>query len=709
MPIEEEGKAGTRVARNRITFDDGGEESPGRGSEPSESYESADPVTVYLDETPPERRRKRLAIFGGVGLLLIALLVGGFALYHFYFQKTSESQSELTGPMDLDSVRDRFYLPTVSDDPELEKAINRYREGFREEARRSFEEYLQTDASDQGKAIALTYLGVMAIENDKLGLARHHLLRALKYQQSFVPALVNLAIAERLMGNLEDARQYAEQARKLAPNDPAVSLLLGNILMQDQKLDEASEMYREALEDAPADSYLAYNLGISLVRQNKLEEAIMAFSRVIDKEPNSSLAVRSHGHMGQIYFSKGNLEMAADHLRKATELAPGEARYHYNLGIVYLRMDRRREAVQSFQSALDSGGDDSRVFRGLSRAFLKLEQPGMARKALEKALLVNPQDTESMMDLGDLQSSEGDLLGAVDSYRRVVQMSPGNATTADALDRLGRVYARLERYEDATQAYYQALRIDPDRSSLYLGLGQALEKAGKPEEAIDIWKKALQRGVKLSPGDEKRIRFALAAVYEEKGAFEYAVREYQALKERLARPGTTAVDPEVHLRLGRVLLKTGSESAALELETAASSSEASPEIRKEAYLLMANLYGKQGNPDSLEKARRAIYQAARLDPRDPDVNLSRARILLATDSPVDREKAIEVLMALTSSDLDSRTAAQAQNLLGVAYYKNGEYRRAMSAFDTAIELDPGLRDAYDNQRAAANAYESSLR
>ncbi|MCB1169346.1 MAG: tetratricopeptide repeat protein, partial [Leptospiraceae bacterium] len=101
--------------------------------------------------------------------------------------------------------------------------------------------------------------------------------------------------------------------------------------------------------------------------------------------------------------------------------------------------------------------------------------------------------------------------------------------------------------------------------------------------------------------------------------------------------------------------------------------------------------------------------AARLDPRDPDVNLSRARILLATDSPVDREKAIEVLMALTASDLDSKTAAQAQNLLGVAYYKNGEYRRAMGAFDAAIQLDPGLRDAYDNQRAAANAYESGLR
>ncbi len=691
------------MARNRLTFDDSSEQDSG------EPLEHGAPVTVYLDDTSPDRKKKRLAIFGGVGLLLIALIVGGFALYHYFFRGGAESTTEMAGPLDLDSVRDRFYLPTVSDDPELEKAINQYREGFREEARRSFEQYLQTDAGDKGKTVALTYLGVMALESDKLGLARHHLLRALKYDPQFVPALVNMAITERMMGNLEDARDYAEQARKIAPNDAAVSLLLGNILMQDQKLDEASEMYRQALEEAPADAYLAYNLGISLVRQGKLEEAIMAFSRVIDKEPNTTLGVRSHGHLGQIYFSKGNLEMAADHLRKAAMLAPGEARYHYNLGIVYLRMDRQGEAVQSFQTALDSGGDDSRVFRGLARAFIRLEQPGMAKRALQKALLVNPQDTESMMELGDLQASTGDLLSAVDSYRSVVQMSPGNATTADALDRLGRTYVRLERYEDAVQSYYQALRIDPNKSSLYLGLGRALQKAGRAEEAIDIWKKALKQGVQLSEAEEKQIRFALARAYEDKGAFDLAIREYQALKERLQKPGQPDVDPEVHLNLGRVLSRTGSDSAALELEKAAESSRASAQIRKEAYLLLANLYGKSNNPDSLEKARRAIYQAARLDPQDPAVNLSRARILLATESPVDREKAIEVLMALTATDLDAPTSAQAHNLLGVAYYRNAEYRRAMSAFDTAIELDPGLREAYDNQRAAANAYESNLR
>ncbi|MEQ8350449.1 MAG: tetratricopeptide repeat protein [Leptospiraceae bacterium] len=691
------------MARNRLTFDDS---APDRGSE--ETFQDS-PVTVYLDESSPGRKRKRLALFGGLGLLLIALLVGGFALYHFYFQGGNSKTEDIAGPMDLDSVRDRFYLPTVSNDSELEKLINRYREGFRDEARRGFEEYLQTDASDQGKAVALTYLGVLALESDKHGLARHHLLRALKYDQSFVPALVNLAIAERMMGNLEGARDYAEQARKIAPNDPAVSLLLGNIMMQDQKLDEASELYREALEDAPADSYLAYNLGISLVRQNKLEEAIMAFSRVIDGDPQSTLAVRSHGHLGQIYFSKGNLEMAADHLRRSTTLAPAEARYHYNLGIVYLRMNRQREAIQSFQIALDAGGDDSRVFRGLARAFLRLNQPGMAKRALQKALLINPQDTDSMLELGDLQASQGDLLSAVDSYRAVVQMSPGNATTADALDRLARVYVRLERYDDAVQSYYQALRIDPNRSSLYLGLGHALQKAGKPEEAINIWKKALQQGVQLSQSEEKEIRFALARVYEDNGAFEYAIREYQILKERLQQPGQSSVDPEVLLRLGRVLSKTGSNEASRELELAATAPNASAAIRKEAYLLLANLYGKSSNPDSLEKARRAIYQAARLDPQDPDVNLSRARILLATESPVDREKAIEVLMALTATDLDASTSAQAHNLLGVAYYRNAEYRRAMGAFDTAIELDPGLREAYDNQRAASNAYESNLR
>ncbi|MCB1304078.1 MAG: hypothetical protein KDK37_07365, partial [Leptospiraceae bacterium] len=128
------------MARNRLTFDESESESR------SEDYfpEDRDPVTVYVDDYAPQRKRKRLIWFGGLGLLLIALIVGGFAIYHFFFQNSSNQVATTEGPLDLDSIRDRYYLPTVTDDPTLQKAISHYKDGFRDEANREFEDYLET-------------------------------------------------------------------------------------------------------------------------------------------------------------------------------------------------------------------------------------------------------------------------------------------------------------------------------------------------------------------------------------------------------------------------------------------------------------------------------------------------------------------------------------------------------------------------------------
>ena len=90
--------------------------------------------------------------------------------------------------------------------------------------------------------------------------------------------------------------------------------------------------------------------------------------------------------------------------------------------------------------------------------------------------------------------------------------------------------------------------------------------------------------------------------------------------------------------------------------------------------------------------------------------ISQAEILLKSNSLSDREKAVEVLLAVTSSEnISSADASYAHNILGEAYYANGEYARALRSFEYAYQLDPSNSRAYANQRSAANAYEQSLR
>ncbi len=56
--------------------------------------------------------------------------------------------------------------------------------------------------------------------------------------------------------------------------------------------------------------------------------------------------------------------------------------------------------------------------------------------------------------------------------------------------RLGNALSKLERYEDAIQAYRQAIQFAPDRSEAYVKLADILIKLDRGEEAIAIYQKA---------------------------------------------------------------------------------------------------------------------------------------------------------------------------------------------------------------------------
>ncbi len=684
----------------------------------TEAWDDAPDGPVYIDDPDPRHRRQsraRLFLWSALGVLLIGLIGGG--IYYVMRDKKPGEGSALDGKLakvDLDGVKDRYFIPEGTFSDPLQRAIGYYRSNDRNRAKIEFENFLTSSGPDKEKSIALVYLGVMALETDRYAEAKHQLMRALKYDKESVAALVNLAIAERRTGNLAEARDYAKQARALAPNDTRVSILLGNILADSQDLAGAIDTYREGIKGSPGDPVLHYNLALSLVRNQQYEEAILYFSKAIEAAGPGQIAVQSHAHLGQIYFSRGNYELAADHLRKASEMAPDNGKYLYNLGVAYIRLKKNNEAIEVLKRAVAAGANQSEVLRATSDAFLSLNQPELAIKSLERALYLSPEDVPTLFQLGDLSYKQRDLLKAMDSFKKVVNITPGDKNTEEALLKLGAVYTELERFNDAVGAFDKAIQINPSNARAHYMLGLAYSKAGQKDLAAQAWKQALVKGgsgnIVLERADEKTMRLALADLYRRQGAYDLAMREYRLIQSLNKQPPMIEEDPELDLEMGRTFLALkDSANAAKSLQAAAEARTATPAQRKEAYLQQSMAYSESGLPDDLDRAKASANKANRMDPNDPRSTLVRASVLLKTESMLDREKAIELLSALTNSDVEPRTASQAYDLLGTAYYKNGEYARALRSFDYAVQLDPSNREAFENQRAAANAYEQSLK
>lgn len=118
-------------------------------------------------------------------------------------------------------------------------------------------------------------------------------------------------------------------------------LLLGNILQDQGKLDEAVFMYNKAIE-VDNNFYKAhYNLGNIYLNDGRPNMAIEEYKKVIKIKPEYAYA---HYNLGCAYIKLGKYNKAKYELLTATDYKNNVADFHYNLAYVYKKLNKAKQA-----------------------------------------------------------------------------------------------------------------------------------------------------------------------------------------------------------------------------------------------------------------------------------------------------------------------------------------------------------------------------
>ena len=113
-----------------------------------------------------------------------------------------------------------------------------------------------------------------------------------------------------------------------------------------------------------------------------------------------------------------------------------------------------------------------------------------AREAVEQALALEPELAEGHAHMGWIQAvHDWDWRGAEASYRRALELAPGNAVV---LRRAGMVAGNLGRFDAAITFCRRALEQDPLNAASYRNLGFVLDWSGRRAEAEAAYRKALE-------------------------------------------------------------------------------------------------------------------------------------------------------------------------------------------------------------------------
>lgn len=180
------------------------------------------------------------------------------------------------------------------------------------------------------------------------------------------------------------------------PESSLAHTALANVLIKDDRVDEAIEHYRRVVVLDPESTEGDNNLGVALARRGRFAEAVEHYQRALAIRPTH---YEAHNNLGVALAQLGDLGGAIEQYRQALAIKPDFADAHTNWGNALVRLRRLDEAIAQYQESLQLRPDhaDTHLNWGVA-----LAQQGKLSEAIEhfrQALVIQPDHAEAQQYL----------------------------------------------------------------------------------------------------------------------------------------------------------------------------------------------------------------------------------------------------------------------------------------------------------------------
>ncbi|HWJ04962.1 MAG TPA: XrtA/PEP-CTERM system TPR-repeat protein PrsT [Steroidobacteraceae bacterium] len=421
-----------------------------------------------------------------------------------------------------------------------------------------------------------------------------------------IMALGGLAETQMRAGKVAEAEATAEKLNKLAPNNPLVKQLRGQIAAAGGKTEEARTLLEEVVAAQPRNTQARTILAIVNMQQGNLDQAQMHLQQVVASEPQNARAQRLLAEVRAQLKSPGEslagIQGALDETGNSPEMLAMAGRLSLASGnkqqaLNYLAAASKGAAGADPQTQLD-------VANGLLMA-------GEIDRALEVIEAMPSEGTagrqrDALLLLTLLR--KGDQAKMLQEADAILKRSPDDAGLRNVL---GGVYAAAKKPDLAREQFNAAAKLAPNDVTPVINLARLDLSLGKNDAAEASFKRALEKDSKNLPA-----LLGLAAIANARK--DVKTTEKLLLQAKDAHP--EAVD--VRLALGQFYLLSGDVAKAKAVADAAV--KENPKSGAMANARGTILLAAQDRPGAVA----SFEEAVRLDPKSAlfAANLARGRL-----------------------------------------------------------------------------------
>ena len=537
--------------------------------------------------------------------------------------------------------------------------------GQADEAAKAYAAALEADPDHAMSAVELAAVDLLVRHNEAEGLKAVE--KALSPQSEPLLGPAELSRARALRGvalaaqfKNKEATDELEAALKLDPDSVFAKAMLARVLLSQRELKRALPLFKEAVTREPANLEYAEGYLQALIADGNMSEAMTQVARVNQRFTGNARIAFLYGRISD---ALDNAADAETHYKRAIAADPRLYQANLALARFYLRMRRVADARPQLQAAQqqDGAANDAGVHAGLGELAFTEGNLQDARRELEQAVQLDPNQVDAHLGLSKVNLAEGKTEDALKEAEQALKTDPH---VKDG--RLHRALAlwKLTRLDDAIEELNKAKVEDPKSARVMITIGAVqLDRANLPAAEA-----ALLSALSLDPSNHEA-HFYMAR--EKAKRFEYT-QAIESMKNALERAPKRAA---YHYELG--LIYRDAKRLADAIDSWNTAVKLDP-THADALEALGQAYLDRGE---LDKAVESFDASLKADP-------ARTRILsLVGDCYFQAAKWPEAIARYNQALKVDPKLVQAYYKLGRAYSEKGDHAKAVALYQRATQLD----------------------
>jgi len=288
----------------------------------------------------------------------------------------------------------------------------------------------------------------------------------------------------------------------------------------------AVTVYKKAIQNTQRDELFYHKIADICLRRDKMEYAVDCYKKALDANPNNREVLIKLATITQTFYPE-NIDDAVDYYNKLLEIEQDNAQIYYELGHLYLKKLDKVHAIIAFKLALEKDCENPFYNNSLAYAYVQAElfddaiehyqaaiklnpdkqwtsivcqalgsiyfqvkdNSEAAIASFQAGIILDPENSEIYLSLGDVYMADGDLDKAIRAYCDSISV---NSEDYRAYSKAGIALWEKDYLEEAVVSYHRAIELNPEYDIAHNNLGVIyLDGIGAPDEAISYFKAAI--------------------------------------------------------------------------------------------------------------------------------------------------------------------------------------------------------------------------